>query len=135
MEGLAAGKHNRGRVRPKGSQNCQLGGQAGLVGQVDLGGWVDSLDSLKVGLEVWEGSEGASTEVLEVGHLVGLVVGPEVGCLVDLEEGHLVGLGVDCPVGQKGGYPEVQMVGSYHLGQWEAALGEGGRSDWHRSLG
>ena len=99
MEGLAAGKHNRGRVYPKGSQNCQLGGQAGPVGQEDLGGWVDSLASLQVGLEAQEGSEGASTEVLEVGHLMGL--------------------GVDHLLGPKGGYPEVQMVHSYHLGWHE----------------
>ena len=76
----------------------------GPVGQADMGDQVDSLASLQVGLEAQEGSVGASLEVLEVGHLV------------DLKEGHLVGLGVDSQVGQKGGYLEVQVVGSYHLG-------------------
>ena len=123
MEGLVAGKHNRGRVHPKGSQNCQLGDQAGLVGPVDLEGQVDNLASLQVGLRAWEGSEGASTE------------GPAVGCLVALEGGCLVGLGVDHLEGPKGGYPAVQVVGSYHLGQQEAAPEEGGKSDQHGSLG
>ena len=53
MEGLVAGEHNRGRVHPKGSQNCQLGGLAGLAG---LEGQVGSLASPQVGLEAWEGS-------------------------------------------------------------------------------
>ena len=119
MEGLAAGKHNRGKVHPKGFQNCQLGGQVGQV---------DSLASLQVGLGPWEGGEGAS---LEVGHLAD----PEVGHLVALEGGHLVGLGVYHLEDPKGGYLEVQVVGSYHLGWWEAAPEEGGRLDWHGSLG
>ena len=61
------------------------------MGQADLGGLVDSLASLQAGLEAWEGSEGASLEVLEVGHLV------------DQEEGCLVDLGVDHSRGPKGG--------------------------------
>ena len=104
-----------------------------------MGGLVDSLASLQVGMEAWEGSEGASPEVLVAGHLVGPEVGhlvdPEVGCLVDLEEGHQVDLGVDCLEGLKGGYTEVQVVGSYHLWWQEVGLGEDGRSDWHGSLG
>ena len=106
---------------------------------MDLGSWVDSFASLHMDLEAQERSEGASPEVLEVGLLVGLEVGHvvdlEEGRVVDLEEGHLVGLGVDHPVGLKGGYPEVQVVGSYHLGQQEAAPEEDGRSDRHGSLG
>ena len=79
------------------------------MGQVDLGGLVDSLASLQVGLEAQKGSEGARPEVLEVGHLVGLEAGHlvdlEVGHLVDPEVGHLVDLQVDHPEGLKGGYP------------------------------
>ena len=84
---------------------------------------MDSLDSLQVGLGAQEGSEGASLEVLEVSHLVAL------------KGGFLVGLGVDHPEGPKGGYSEVQVAGSYHWGQLEAAPEEGGRLDQHRSLG
>ena len=76
-----------------------------------------------MGLGAQEGSEGAHPEDLEVGRLVA----PEGGHLVGLEVDHLEGL--------KRGYLEVQVVGSYHLGQWEVAPEEGGKSDWHRSLG
>ena len=90
------------------------------MGPADLEGQVDSLASLQAGLGAQEGSEGAS---------------PEVGRLVAPEGGGLVGLGVDHPVGPKGGYPAVQVVGSYHLGRREAAPEEGGTLDRHRSLG
>ena len=112
MEGLVAGRHNKGRVHPKGFQNCWLEGQAGLVGPADLEGRVASLASLQAGLGAREGSEGASPEV-----------------------GHLVGLGVDHPEGPQGGYPEVQVVGNYHLRRREAALEEDDRLDLHGSLG
>ena len=95
----------------------------GLVGPVDLEGQVDNFASLQVDLGAQEGSEGASPEGLEVGHLVAP------------EGGRLVGLGVDHPEGPKGGYLAVQVVGSYHLGQQEVAPEEGGKPDQHRSLG
>ena len=79
-----------------------------MVGPADLEGQVDSLASLQAGLGAQEGSEGASPEV---------------------------GLAVDHPEGPKGGYPVVQVVGSYHLGQWEVAPEEGSKSDRHGSLG
>ena len=119
MEDLVAGKYNRGRVHPKGSQNFRLGGQVG------------SLASLQAGLGALEGSEGASPEVLEVGHLAD----PEVGRLVALEGGHLVGLGVDHREDPKGDYLVVQVVDSDHLGWQEVAPEEGGKLDRYGSLG
>ena len=93
------------------------------MGLVGLEG---SSASLQAGLEAQEGSEGTSPEVLEVNHLAD----PGVGRLVVPAGGHLVGL--EDP---KGDDPVVQVVDSHHLGQQEAALEEGGKSDRHGSLG
>ena len=76
----------------------------GQVGQVVLEDLVDSSASLPAGWEAQGESEGAILEV----QVVGLLVDPEVGHLVDLEAVH--------PVGPREGYPEVQVVGSFQSG-------------------
>ena len=89
---------------PTDSQSCWLRDRVGPVGQVVLESLVDSSASLLAGREAQGESEGAILEVQEVGHLV------------DPEVGHLVNPEVDHPVGPREGYPEVQVVGSYHSG-------------------
>ena len=112
-----------------GSQSYPREDLVGLVGQVALVGWVDSSASLQVGREVRGESMGGIPEVQVVGHLVD----PEAGCLVDLEVGRLVGPGVGHLVDLEVDHPEGQVA--FLMGWQEVAPEEVGRLGRHENLG
>ena len=110
------------------SQSFRLGDLVGLEGPAVLVGWVDNSASLQMGRR---GSMGAIPEVQVVGHLVDPGVGHlmdlEVGRLVDPEVGHLVDLEV--------GRLEDQVVDSSRSGNQEVDPVGVDRSDRRGSLG